>query len=306
MVFTIGSALVDIFVHSHEFKFEQHDEQVWVCAAVGKKTELDSLKVCTGGAGTNVAVGLSRLGYEVAAVSEMGQDAFAKLVVQELEEEKVSTKYLIRERKEQTGGAVILVADDGARTVMVHRGAAAELEQRDMPVAALKNASWIHLSSIGGQEDVLHQIFSFAREDSVSVSWNPGQAELKLLAEKGLVGLGVWCQVLIVNKEEWDLLAAHQSQLIAAIPEVIITNGKHGGWWHERGGEAQAFESQPVTSVDDTGAGDAFAAGYVGARLSEKSISQAISWGVANASAVVQQVGAKPGLLSRSQLETMK
>jgi ribokinase len=139
----------------------------------------------------------------------------------------------------------------------------------------------------------------------VGLSWNPGQLELALLTEQGAKELGVSCQILILNSQEWQQVAGVQAELLAMVPEIIVTDGKQGGWWYYRGQRQGEYRSPEVTSVDDTGAGDAFAAGYVAARLAERQPSEALRWGTHNAAAAVQQVGAKPGLLTWSQLEKM-
>lgn len=304
-VITIGSALVDIFVSSPDFQLRENDGNVLVCQRFGEKLELDSLVIETGGAGTNTAVGFQRLGFRVGVVAELGMDAFSDVVVNDLVKNQVETTWLVKERKEQTGGSVILVSQEGGRTVLVHRGAASLLGVEDMPDKALASARWLHISSIGGQMPTLQHIFKRAQQSSVGVSWNPGSPELRWVAEHGLSELSLKCDVLMVNKEEWQMIAAHQTQLQRIVPEIVVTDGKQGGQVLLAGKEPQKYEAPSVNSVDDTGAGDAFATAYVGARLLERPVSTAIEWGVANSASVVQKVGAKPGLLSRTDLETM-
>ena len=53
--------------------------------------------------------------------------------------------------------------------------------------------------------------------------------------------------------------------------------------------------------VDRTGAGDAFASGFVAAIINDADIKEAIQFGTANATAVVQQIGAKNGLLAKGE-----
>lgn len=297
--------MVDIFISADNFQFQSHQDERWLCQIMGGKQEVTSLQVYTGGAASNVAVGLRRLGFPTAAIAELGQDDFAEIVTHDLKREQVDTSYLIAERKEQTGGSVILVAPNGERAVMVHRGAAALLDVTDLPGAAISQAHWLHLSSVGGREAVIRQLFTWSREHQVGLSWNPGQLELTLLQEQGAKGLGVSCQVLIVNNQEWQQVESAQAELLTMVPEIVVTNGKQGGWWYYHGQRQGEYTSPEVTSVDDTGAGDAFATGYVAARLAEREPDEAVHWGTHNAAAVVQQVGAKPGLLTWSQLEKM-
>lgn len=301
-IITIGSALVDIFVHSKDFQLQNTDQGVVLCQQYGDKVEVDSFQVFGGGGGTNTAVGFQRLGFPAAVVAEMGTDSVAQLVLSELEAEKIETQWLVKEKKEQTGGSVILVGPDGGRTVMVHRGAASQLDLSDIPFADLAKARWIHLSSIGGKPDILQKIFQTVAEHERGLSWNPGKAELQLLSDGQIPA--VTAHILLLNQEEWEMVASKQEWLLQQIPVIVVTKGKEGGRILTQGHE-YFYQSVPVTSVDDTGAGDAFAVGFISAGLLGKDIITAARWGSLNAAQVVQKVGAKPGLLGRAELETM-
>lgn len=302
-VLVIGSSLIDIFVHSDEFHLQQSSEGLLLCQRYGEKIDVSEFSLHTGGGGSNVAVGLARLGHAVRLVSELGKDAWADIVQRDLESEQVNTEWLISEKKEQTGGSIILIGSDGGRTVLVHRGAASLLDPSDVQVDAVKSAEWIHLSSISGQTETLQHIFAVRLDTGkTQLSWNPGKAELEQLAT-GLIAVEqLPVQVLILNRQEWELVATVQQALAVRIPEILITDGNRGGELIIAG-QQQQFSIDRVASVDDTGAGDAFSTGYVAGRLADKPPLEAIKWAKANSRSVVQQVGAKPGLLRKSTLE---
>ena len=159
-VITIGSALVDIFISSKNFHLKKETSALWLCEKYDEKIEVESFKVTTGGGGSNTAVGFARMGFTTGVVSELGEDSWSNLLLDDFKKEGVDTSLLVLERKEETGGSVILSAPDGVRTIMVHRGAASMLDAKDIPDHALINAKWIHLSSISGQREALQKIFS--------------------------------------------------------------------------------------------------------------------------------------------------
>lgn len=302
-VLTIGSSLIDIFVHSDEFHLQPSSEGLLLCQRYGEKIEVSGFALRTGGGGSNVAVGLARLGHAVKCISELGRDDWADIVVRDLTAEHVDTSLLVKEKKEQTGGSVILVGADGGRTVLVHRGAASQLDPQDIPADAVQTADWIHLSSISGQIETLKHIFALRKQSGkTNMSWNPGSGELSALVAGHLAAAELPVQTLIVNKQEWEIVAAVQQQLQAQIPEILITDGANGIDML-LAGISTRIAVEKAQSVDDTGAGDAFATGYVAARLEQRDPQQAVVWAKANSAAVVQQVGAKPGLLTKSALE---
>lgn len=187
-IITIGSALVDIFIHSAQFTPTKSKQGDLLCQLYGDKTEVDGFNVFTGGGGSNTAVGFARLGFKTAVMCETGRDGFARLVMQDLQDQQVSTQLVIEEKKEQTGGSVILIGPDGERTVLVHRGAASMLDPFDISAYWLSEARHVHVSSLGGQRPTLEKIFKLvAHNPDLSLSWNPGKKELALLANRQLV-----------------------------------------------------------------------------------------------------------------------
>lgn len=302
-VLSIGSSLIDIFVHSDEFHLEQSTAGLLLCQQYGEKIEVSDFALHTGGGGSNTAVGFARLGHSVRCISELGRDAWADIVTRDLEAEHVNTELMVREKKEQTGGSVILVAADGGRTVLVHRGAASQLDPADVPTPAINDTEWVHISSISGKIETLQHIFAIRlAANKQAVSWNPGSAELAALADGRLPVSVLAVQVLLLNRQEWEAISNVHTAVLQKIPEIIITDGGAGGQLFISGTQS-SFSVERVTSVDDTGAGDAFATGYVAARIEGIEPLAAINWAKLSSRSVVQHVGAKPGLLTKSALE---
>jgi len=301
-VISIGSALVDIFITSDSFNLQETSQGMMLCHNFGDKVEVDSFEVHTGGGGSNTAIGFSRMGFNAALVSELGTDTWAKVILQDLIEEKVDTSLLIQENKEQTGGSVIMVATQGGRTVMVHRGAASMLDHYDIPEVALANADWIHLASISGQLPTLQKIFSVIAQSKRQFSWNPGKAELELLASGELKLAGLRCSVLFVNLEEWAMLKKVVDSVWAWAELVVVTNGAEGGQVWQDGKLLRKYSAKSVVAVNETGAGDSFVVGFVSGMLMGHGLQECVEIANINAASVIQQTGAKQGLLTREQL----
>lgn len=297
---TIGSSMVDFFVRSEEFSLTQTHEGVQLCQRYGDKIEIDDFKMFCGGGGANTAVGFARAGFHVAAVTETGKDLFSQMVLDTLHTEHVATNLVIQEKKEQTGGSVILIGHDGGRTVLVHRGAASLLDPSDIPVEMVEKTQWVHLSSIGGRMAALKTIFK-ARKGR-KMSWNPGKTELMLLAESQFSFATIPVDILFVNEQEWAMLDTVQPAVLAHIPNIVITNGRHGGRIIGNFSEI-SYKSVSKNSVDDTGAGDAFATGFVTGFIWNKSLEECAQMGAANAASVIGMVGAQTGLLKKSKLQ---
>jgi len=300
---SIGSSLVDMFIHSNKFMVKNlGGENQFILQ--GDKVEMESFIVRVGGGAANTAVSFSRLGFKAATISELGNDDFAEVVVRNLQKENVDTHLLVREKRERTGGSVILVDQNGQRTAMVHRGAAAMLDPFDISTFWTAKTRWLHLSSIAGQLETLRKIFNLVKiNPDLKLSWNPGRAELDLIASGQLAVAEMSCLILFMNEKEWAVVKAQQEQLIAEIPQIVITKGAAGGEVYLHGKKELRFFGAQVKSVDDTGAGDAFAAGYVAGQFLNLFPRTSVEWGVRNAGSVVRYFGAQTGLLDRNSIQ---
>jgi ribokinase len=300
-ILTIGSTVVDIFIRSN--KFEMPEEGKMCFGVAGGKMDVNSFEVHPGGGGGNTAVGFARRGFETKVISELGKDDLAELILKNLYKEGVGSEFVVSERLEQTGGSVILVSDSGERMVLVHRGAASMLDPKDIDFEKMAEKGftpdWIHVSSLSGRKDTLAHIFHYVRQHDLKLSWNPGSADLKLLAEGKCDVDRVEAEVMFVNKEEWELVKEQQEALANQVPQIVVTDGSNGGRVIQRGGECVEYQAESVQALDNTGAGDAFCVGYVSALLEGKECVEAAEMGAKSSAGVVQQIGAKPGLIKK-------
>ena len=75
---SIGSAVVDIYLSSNEFEMPSDNR---ICISVsGGKIDIQNFEIQTGGGATNTAASFSKLGFEVAIISELGKDLLTELI----------------------------------------------------------------------------------------------------------------------------------------------------------------------------------------------------------------------------------
>lgn len=287
---TVGAATLDIFLKSKDYQL-RGDELV---LAYGGKMNVDELVLQSGGGATNVAVGLARLGLRAAAVIEMGTDVPAKIIIDELKAEGVHLDFMVQEPDEQTAVSALLIGSDGGRSVVTARGAARMLTVDDIPFAKIQ-AHWLHLSSLGNTE-LLLAIAKHCHEKRIRLSWNPGNFEIDAMVEGKLHPNEVYPDVLFVNNEEAEKIEKVGNDVTTLAQTVIITAGREGGRYYTRSTGWQSFAPAKTKVVQETGAGDAFAAGVIAAHLHDRPLPAAIEWGTINAASVIQHMGAKTGL----------
>jgi sugar/nucleoside kinase (ribokinase family) len=84
---------------------------------------------------------------------------------------------------------------------------------------------------------------------------------------------------------------------------VVITDGKNGAYSFD-GQELLHCPIFPGKLVEATGAGDAFATGYLGALMSGQLHDEALRWGAVNSASVIGKVGPTAGLLTATEIRT--
>ena len=313
-IISIGSATRDVFLRSKALKIirdESFSTGEAECFALGSKIEVDEIEFETGGGGTNTAVSFARQGLKTGFVGKIGAtDARGKEIVAALRQEHVDTSLVIYDRRETTAYSVLLLTPRGERTVLVYRGASAQLRPVELPLKKMQSA-WLYVSSLGGELATIKKIWAFARRKNIKIAWNPGQLEL----DWGIATLKpLMRQVAIfsVNQDEaaalvrlthgQDMLAFQKLRpLVGGV--TLVTEGVDGAL---AGNSQQAWHcnTHEIKVASTAGAGDAFGSGFVGAYIrTNGNIARALQSGTANSESVIQHIGAKTGLLHGTTLK---
>lgn len=301
-VVTIGAAVLDVFFQSSQFQLIEQNGGLALCERYNEKVDVEQAKITSGGAATNVAVGLARLGLHVGCIAEVGKDVAGSVVLSDLQREGVSIDLLVQEKSEETGVSGLLISQDGARTALVYRGAARLLSMSDVNWNALQT-KWVHLSSVGNA-DLINKTLEWCKEHRVQLSWNPGNWEIQRIVSGELKPDWSAVSVLFVNRQEFGLMTGIEQtddvwgrDLQFDGPQaVVVTDGAQGGKYAVDG-KTSTFVSKHITAVQETGAGDAFATGVIAGLFARHPFETSIQYGLAEATAVIQQMGAKTGLL---------
>ncbi|TDD23728.1 sugar kinase [Kribbella turkmenica] len=270
-------------------------EDVVVWTDGGSRTGTDNparIRRVRGGAASNVAAFAASRGTPVRFVGRVGDDPAGEALVQELSKAGVDARV---QRRGRTGTIVILVDASGERTMYPDRAASAELA--DVPDSWISGAAAIHLSAYsltGPPGQVLRQAAAIARAEgavlavdgsSVALIDSVGPATFRDLV--GALRPGY----VFANGAEAELGSLRD--LAGRGTTVVVKNGLDPTEVHFGDGRSAAVPVPPVDRVlDTTGAGDAFAAGFLSAVLQQAEPLEAVAAGHALASRVLTEPGA--------------
>jgi sugar/nucleoside kinase (ribokinase family) len=242
-----------------------------------------------GGSGANVAAWAASLGAQVAFACRIGEDDRGRLAVDELRAAGV-TVHAGRDHDRPTGTCVVLVEPDGERTMFSDRSAAADLTSADPHW--LDGATAVHVSyyAIADSADGgARQLLDHARAQQLIISLDPSTS---VLADDAFAQLVRTTEpdVVFCNADEAEALGVDDAGLPGA-RLVVVKQGAHPVLIN--GATRAAIDVPPVSdAIDTTGAGDAFAGGFLLAYASDASPVEAAHAGLRAAACVVRGPGA--------------
>lgn len=268
----------------------------------GTDTDADII-VRPGGSAANTAAWAAALGADVGLLARVGTDTGdwhrAHLV------EAGVRPYLRVDPVHPTAIIIVMVDETGERTMLTNRGAAGRYTPADWDDALLEGAGILHLSgytlfSDGGSR-LAETAMAAARRSSATISVDP--ASTGFLAEFGtsrFLEATASADVLIPNAEEAMLLTGATTPEEAAVRLsahyrlTVVKLGAAGALAARDGEIVVRAPAEPVAIVDTTGAGDAFAAGFLTARLAGSGVADAVVAACTAGARAVTRIGGRP------------
>ncbi len=278
-----------------------------VTALIGKEIQPGvemRAKISTqgGGAAANVASWLAVNQTPAFLVARVGDDAAGKTVIQELDQYGVEHNHSVIAGA-RTGVVIVLVDDLGERTMFPDSGANAGIGPSDLP--SLEGFDAIYLSGYSlvnplSRTGIL-EIIQMAKEQKLPIIFDP--STVGVLLEVGVGKVREWLSLMdliLLNEEEAHFLSGQSNPVDAAADLlqfaqcVVIKRGAIGALGATRESSVTQVEAAPTTVIDTTGAGDAFAAGFIQIWSEGGDLHEALSRGAELAGRCVAHIGSRP------------
>jgi len=273
----------------------------------GDEIVIRKLEEDAGGSAANTIVGLARLGLKTGFIGMVGFDDEGKWIMKGFETDKVNTSGLSITSGARTGLVIGYVDRKGERGLSVYPGANNLLEITDINVGYAKKARLIHLSSFVSDHQLKQQIYLVKdlgqEEPEIEFSFSPGMIYVRKGIEK-LYPIIERCKVIFLSENEIKLLTgleykvACNALLKKGVKVVAITLGVKGCYITDGNkSEFIGVSRPPQKVVDTTGAGDAFAAGFLYGLLTGTDLHTCGVYGNSMAGECVTKYGARKGLV---------
>lgn len=304
---TMGSATVDVFAHTDPTQSEilslHHHKDI--AYPLGAKILIKELHFFIGGGGTNTAVAFSRLGLKTAYLGKIGKDDNGKAISACLFTERID---FIGTYGEISGYSVILDSVQSDRTIFAYKGCNDELTVNEVDFKVL-DTKWLYLSSMMKDSFSTQQkIAKYAKRKGIKIAYNPSLYIVKNGASN-IRNILKYTDIIIFNKEEAQTLVKDHTENIFNLtfevsrlgPKIVVITDGHNGAYCYNTYDETVYSAKParVKVVETTGAGDAFASGFVTAISLDKDIPYSLKLGMINAESLISGLGAKTKLLDK-------
>jgi sugar/nucleoside kinase (ribokinase family) len=273
----------------------------------GEKIPYESAEICYAvGNSPNVAVGASKLGTNSALISYTGDDFVGKQNLESLIKDGINIDYMKIVPGVESNYHFVLWYETERTILVKHIKFPYSFDDK------VPEAKWVYLSSLASNSIEYHKEISeyLKKFPNIKLSFQPGTFQIKLGIE-ALKNIYEQTEILFCNLSEAKrILETTEDDKIKLMGKlrslgpknIIMTDGLKGAYLDD-GVDVYFIPVYSTTSVESTGAGDAFASAVISALILEKDLKEALTWGPINAMSVVSYVGPQKGLLTREQIE---
>jgi len=309
----IGDTVIDAFIRltdadRPDVRGTPDHEDYKICLPYAEKIPYEEVYVVNAvGNAANAAVSAARLGLRSALVSNLGDDEHGRECLKSLRHDGVETRFIKVNKNKKTNYHYVLWYKT-ERTILIKH------EEYNYTLPDIGEPEWVYFSSVSKTAYPFHDVLAeyLERHPKIKFAFQPGKNEIALGREK-IARLYERADIFFCNVEEartilgvTDGTILELSRALAALgPKIVsISDGPDGAYLYVNG-ELWKIPMYPdiAPALDRTGAGDAFSSTFTAALALGKTPVEALAWGPINSMAVVQEVGAQKGLLSRAKIE---
>lgn len=310
----LGNAIVDGFAHvtdavlsNHKLEkrgFNKLEPKAFfaLCADVEVET------YASGGSAANVAYTLGKLGVETRFLGRFGSDAAGGIFFDDMVSAGVST--CPPDDSAKTMEVFVLVTPDGARTLAT-LGTTARMSDVWVSENAVKNADWLLIEGylLSDQAPAVEFALKLARENGTKIIFTLASEKVLRAAEDALL------RTLVITNEREEKQAGVDfvlgdtaetaglmsilndnpsiQKIVQTIPRVTTHSGDGATFYSEENAPTFVPTQKIENPIDVTGAGDAFAAGFINSYMAGKPAAEALSAGHALAKDVIMHLGGR-------------
>ena len=251
----------------------------------------------SGGSAANTIHGLAHLGIEVSFIGKIGEDDLGKFF--EIDMKNNGIYPILFNSNTETGRVVALISSDSERTMATYLGAAVELDPEDLTADMYEGNDFFYIEGYLVQnKELIQKALSLAKHGGLKTcldlaSYNIVLENIEFLKEL----INEYVDIVFANEEEAKALTGKSPEMalndLSEMCEIAVVKIGDKGSIIKKGSEMISIPARKVNSIDTTGAGDLYAAGFLYGLGKGYSLRTAGEIGNILASRVIETIGAK-------------
>lgn len=319
-IFGIGSALIDLLVEIDDNELLELRLRKGQFHLIGeedlkkllKKIEKHRIKISPGGSSANTLYGTTLLGSSVVFCGKIGKDPNGDMYEKKMFESGVRPR--LSRSEEVTGQAITFITPDSERTFATYLGAALHLKKTDIPLEDLRDSKTLHIEGYQLEDKQLREVsvhaMQFAREHDVVISIDLGDPGVVIRNRETIKEIiREYADIVFANEEEaTGLIGLKPSEALNCIAKLsriaIMKIGKYGSYI-QQGNAVYKIPAYEAKTVDTTGAGDMFAAGFLYGICSNHNLRICGHIGSYFAAKVVENIGARLEYVDQKKVQEL-
>ena len=278
----------------------------------GKLELADNISLYTGGCATNTTIALSKLNYKPYVIGKVGDDYLGDFIINNLRQNGVDPSGI--ERESHTSATMVFVDESGERSFIHSTGANARIKNSDINWEELAQYDIVHVAGtflmpgFDGAETAkfLRKAKSLGLITTLDTAWDSNGRWLELLEDS----LPYIDYFLPSYEEAVELSGLKNEEEIAdffddkGVKNIGIKLGDRGCYLANKEQKIRV-PSLSVEVKDTTGAGDAWAAGFLAGLAENWSLEKTCRFANGVGASAVQEIGASTGIKSKKEILDM-
>ncbi|MFT3737263.1 MAG: adenosine kinase [Breznakibacter sp.] len=305
-VLGMGNALVDILTRIDSDELLDHLNlpkgsmqlvDTYLADKVMEATDHLEREQASGGSAANTIHALACLGVKTGFLGKVGKDELGHFFRNDMERHNIEP--LILESTSASGKAIALISPDSERTFATYLGAAVELSASDIEENKFDGYSYFHIEGYLVQNrELIARALKTAKDKNMKVSFdlasfNVVEANLDFIREMSKAHV----DILFANEEEAKVFTGKIGEdalhdMAAYCDIAVLKQGKNGSLI-KKGDQVVAVGIIPVQSIDTTGAGDLYAAGFLFGLINDLPLEKCGRIGAIVSGHVIEVIGPK-------------
>ena len=294
---------------------------LFVADEVGSLEDVSKFTKYTAGAEMNVAIGVSRVGFNSYYVTQFGNDPLGKYIKTVLERENINTEYVYFTDEDVTGFQLKERVLEGDPSVFNYRkgSAGSKLKKELVSNIDFKKIDHMHLSGVflsltEYTKEVSYHFASEAKKNNIRTTFDPNLRPKLWRSKEEMIettnDLATNCDIILPGISEGEILTGYSTAeqiadfyLNKGLQCVIVKLGETGAYYQEKDSKGVYVKGYKVDKVIDTvGAGDGFAVGVISGLVEGVSLEESVKRGNAVGALQLMSPSDNEGLPTKEQL----